>query len=385
VTRIWYCPNCGYEVTSRGRCHSCRGRLVASALPQLDSGGDEDEVGYRLDTWADRDRGRLIEQLNGMEILHRFEEDELVVAAEDESRVDDIVAVSTLPADDPAPAGDSAGAIGSDEPRFVDGAADDPEAISDVKLLADAARRLHEDPTDMLADADVAEASTAVFVSDHFASLDTDTWAAVGRVTRRLLAALGAEEALEDQIRTEAGILSILLQTIVPRPGTASVGAAGVAEEDEMDQTVYELTEWLPEQRAHLALLLEEAGIAYEWDADELVVAASSEDDVEALFGQVEGADDDEEDDEARYQAVAELFAACARLASDPDDEQRAASVLTWARAAEGPPLLGMDDVDWFRIMNRLRSLVEAIEGDEDAGVIREGASTLHDMLRSVV
>jgi hypothetical protein len=385
VTRIWYCPNCGYEVTSRGRCHLCRGRLVASALPQLDGGGDDDEVGYRLDTWTDRDRGRLIEQLNGMEILHRFEDDELVVAAEDESRVDDIVAVSTLPADDLALAGDSAGGIGSDEPRFVDGAADDPEAISDVRLLADAARRLHEDPTDMLADADVAEASTAVFVSDHFASLDADTWAAVGRVTRRLLAALGAEDALEDQIRTEAGILSILLQPMVPRSTTASGGAARVAEQDEMDQTVYELTEWLPEQRAHLALLLEEAGIGYEWDADELVVAASSEDDVEALFGRVEGADDGEEDDEARYQAVAELFAACGRLAGDPDDEQRAAAVLTWARAAEGPPLLGMDDVDWFRIMNRLRTLVEAIEGDEDAGVIRDGASTLHDMLRSVV
>ena len=33
--KIWYCSNCGYEVTNRGRCHACKERLVASELPQL--------------------------------------------------------------------------------------------------------------------------------------------------------------------------------------------------------------------------------------------------------------------------------------------------------------------------------------------------------------
>src|ERR1700722_3137368 len=100
MSKIWYCPNCGYEVTSRGRCHSCHERLVASDLPELEGGDEDDEVGYRLDGWADRDRGRLIERHNASEILHRFEEDELIIAAEDESRVDDIVAeVPTTPED----------------------------------------------------------------------------------------------------------------------------------------------------------------------------------------------------------------------------------------------------------------------------------------------
>ena len=31
-TKVWYCANCGYEVTSRGRCHSCGERLVASLV-----------------------------------------------------------------------------------------------------------------------------------------------------------------------------------------------------------------------------------------------------------------------------------------------------------------------------------------------------------------
>ena len=362
----------------------CRQRLVASPLPQLDSGSDEDEVGYRLEGWGDRDRGRLIEQLNAHEILHRFEEDELVVEAEDEERVDDLVAVAVLPGDAEALEGGSgwqAGVADGEVPQaFADGSVDDPSFMADVVLLADAARRLHLDPTDMLADSDVAEASTAVFVSDHFATMDEETWAAVGRVTRRLLGVLGAEEALEDQIRMEAGVLAKLLEPVAPGPDEPPLAPVPTVGGDEMDQTVYELDEWLPEQRAQLSLLLEQAGVAYEWDDDELVVAASSETDVEALFDLV-GGTDEEEDGEARYQAVAELFAACGRLAGDPDDEQRSAAVLQWARAAEGPPLLGMADIDWFRIMTRLRSLVEAIEGDEDAGTIRNVASELHELL----
>ena len=45
MSKIWYCANCGYEVSSRGRCHLCRERLVASSLPELPAGEDDDEVG----------------------------------------------------------------------------------------------------------------------------------------------------------------------------------------------------------------------------------------------------------------------------------------------------------------------------------------------------
>ncbi len=67
----------------------------------------------------------------------------------------------------------------------------------------------------MHADADVAEASTAVFMTDGFHGADAETWAAVGRVTRRLLGALGADEALEDDIRAEAGVLDKLLTPLL--------------------------------------------------------------------------------------------------------------------------------------------------------------------------
>jgi hypothetical protein len=168
--------------------------------------------------------------------------------------------------------------------------------------------------------------------------------------------------------------------------GDIEDGAGGLEATDESDQTVYELPDWLPEQRAQLATLLDEAGIFHEWEHDELIVPAERESEVEALFGQV-GVDDEDDDDggEARYQAVAELFAASGRLAADPTDEDRAAAVVHWIEESDGPPLLGMDEVDWLMIMSRARALSGSIETDADTDLVREEASMLHELLRKVV
>ena len=382
MSRIWYCPTCGYEVTSRGRCHSCRDRLVASDLPELPA-GDGDEVGYRLDDWTDRDRGRLIEVLNDVGVMHRFEDDELVVAAEDESTVDDLVSELTSGAYDD----DGEGAPDSDADGSAPGGdGDDPALSSALRLLADAANRLQRDPTDMQADADVAEASTAVFFAESYAGLSDESWAAVGRVTRRLLSVLGSEEALEDGIRSEATVLARLLKPVVAATPADGV-APGLEETDEGEQTVYELPDWLPEQRAQLGILLEQANIEYEWDQDDLVVPAANEGEVERLFAEVGGANDDDDDaDEERYHALEVLFAASGRLASDPTDEERAAAVVMWVHEVLGPPPLGMDEVYWLRITSRARALAEALEGDlDDAEVIHDEASALHGLLRTVV
>jgi hypothetical protein len=256
----------------------------------------------------------------------------------------------------------------------------DDAVTAALRLLKTASARLREDPTDMHADSDVAEASSAVFGADSYPGADADTWSAIGRVTRRLLAVLGAEEALEDEIRKEAGVLVVLL---LPVLGEEPVGTT-VGETDESEQTVYELPEWSPEQRAELMLSLQQAGIPFEWEMDELIVPADRESEVEDLFSQVGGGSGDE-DDESRYQAVAELFAASGRLASDPTDEERAALVAHWIRESEGPPLLGMDEVDWLMIMKQAHTVSGAIETDADADLLREEASSLHEILRKVV
>lgn len=423
MSKIWYCPNCGYEVGARGRCHLCRQRLVASRLPELETGDEDDEVGYRLDDWADRERGRLIEWLNRDEVLHRFEDDQLVVTAEDESRVDDLMAeLAANP--EPDDANSLADGGSGWDGAFTDvspGSEADEQVGGALRLLGDAARRLRADPTDMQADADVAEASATVFMVDGYPDADDATWAAIGRVTRRLLSALGADEALEDEIRVQAAVLDKLLEPLAsPDPAAPAVsgpvqepgdgveadgaGADGVKADDaepggdepggdepgeDEDETVYELPEWLPEQRARLGVLLDDAGIRYEWDGDDLVVPAESEAQVEALFGQVGSAsaeeDDEDDDGESRYRSLEELFAAADRLAGDPGDEQRAADAVMRVQEAAGPPPLGLDEVQWFRIMTQARTLSESIEAGCEDRVIAEEAAALRNLLRAVV
>jgi hypothetical protein len=382
VSKIWYCRNCGYEVTSRGRCHLCRQRLVASSLPELPAGDEDDEVGYRLEGWSDRERGRLIERLNDDEVVHRFENDELVVSADDEARVDDLVEeLAANPDEEEVGVADS-GRLG--ERGLLEAGRDeeqDEPTTAALRLLADAAGRLRRDPTDMHADADVAEASAAVFMAEDYSGADADTWAAVGRVTRRLLSALGADEALEEEIQTQAAVLEKLLNPLV---GDSVDAAAGEADADE---TVYELPEWLPEQRAQLGVFLDDASIAYEWEGNDLVVPAVREAEVEALFARVGAPTDEDEDDddgEARYRALEELFAAADRLAGDPADEQLAGETVGWIEEAAGPPPIGLDEVQWFRIMTQARTLSESIRAEREHAIAEEAAA-LRDMLRAVV
>ncbi|HUJ64655.1 MAG TPA: hypothetical protein VLX59_03890 [Acidimicrobiales bacterium] len=428
MSKVWYCTNCGYEVKSRGRCHACGEKLVASNLPALTRLDEDDEVGYRIGDWEDWERGRLIVALNEFEILHRFEDDELVVAAEDEETVDDLVSELTSR---PTDGVDLTAADGRDAGETeAQPAADDADAslVASVRSLARAARRLRADPTDMQADADVAEASAVIFFASGYPGAEEDTWAAIGRVTRRLLSVLAADEALEDAISTEAGVLAKLLEPLVgdgskPSPGGAAevssraeagagepdagpaptvepattdgifvdTGEAGAGRDegvDESAQTVYELPEWLPEQRAQLGVLLEQAGIDYEWEHHDLVVPSEREEDVESLFARIGGplsGEDDDDGGEARYHAIEELFAASGRLAGDPDDEERAAAVLTWVEEVDGPPPLGMDEVHWLRIMNRAHGLSQAIEEGLASDLIRDEASALHGLLRTVV
>lgn len=397
--KVWYCANCGYEVGNRGRCHSCREKLVPSDLPELEPAGDENEVGYRIGWWADEDRGRLIGYLNVLQVPHRFEEEELVVLADDEERVDDLLeelALSSPPAEQ-----DEHGTHGDDgvddDHDDETGTASAPSshtgpggaASEPLRMLAEAARRLTVDPTDMQADAEVAEASAGVFMEDEFYGTDAENWAAVGRVTRRLLVALGAEEAMEEEIRLQASILAKLLTGVT---GEAAGDGATPGSGDLGVGTVYELPEWLPEQRAHLGVLLDGKAIPHEWDGDDLVVSSAREEDAEALFDLV-GAPpvgagtsyDDGEDGEDRYRAIEELFNAAGRLSSEPEDEHRRADLEEWAAAAEGPAPVGMDEVHWLRIINKAHAVCEAIRSDADPDAVASLSGELHDLLRTVV
>jgi hypothetical protein len=523
-TKVWYCANCGYEVNSRGRCHNCGERLVASALPELESGPDDDEVGYRLDMWDDPTRARLIEALINAGVHHRFEEEELVVLAVDEAEVDQLVARVTGAVTDSR----YEGYEDSDEEEGAeteDAGAEEGSAVA--RQLYDAAKRLRDDPTDMLADAALSEASVAVFALDYIPGMDDDYLAAVGRVTRRLLGALGADEALEDDIRHQAEVLcrlvapsagevqeaeeaeralarlevgaaekgrvvslpqsdvtpggematadlsvtdgegadasgptSVVVVAEPDGPGSVSGSPDDVADVGQLDQAgpvdlgadrvdaveledddggveledeavdgepgastggtgefvegefvegefvegefvegefddeepeedeatgelVYELAEWLPEQRVELSLLLESAGIAYNWDGSDLTVAEEHEDEVDGLFEQVHGAVD--VDDEAQYHSIEELFRAVDRLANDPGDEERQRALLETVGIVEVPTPVGVDDSYWWRVRSQGHALVAAIEHGSRNDEISREAALLAEMLHEMV
>ncbi len=441
MSRIWYCRNCGYEVGSRGRCHACKEKLTPSALAELSPGPEEDEVGYRIDGWGGAERGELIVRLNDLGIPHRFEDEELVVDASDESRVDDLVAVlgdllrprrlrvSTAngaegdeDADGEDPDGEdfgfeSAGVAGGDTAGGGDtgvsgeaqgdtgrvatdsGGEENSEVKAAVELLSDAVSRLCDDPTDMQADADVAEASASVFTVERYGRFDEQQWAAVGRVTRQLLALLGAEEAMDEAIATQAAVLRRLLQKPSAGPDAAQLGEPAGADGSEIpdddpskaggatrsERTVYELPDWLPDQRAELEVRLSAARIEFEWDGDDLLVPAEREEDVDGIFEDIIGAAGDDDTDEERYQALTELFASTGRLAADPADTDRQEAVREWASLVGGSPLLGMDEVDWFRIMSKLRALLAVLDLDGEFDSVGALAQEMHELLRTVV
>jgi hypothetical protein len=460
--KIWFCRNCGYEVPSRGRCHACKVRLSSSPLPELEPGDDEDEVGYRLQDWSDRSRSRLIVRLIEANVRHRFDGDELVIEADNEARTDDLVEEITTTADDE----DDVDVEPGEEADDPVADAIDEEVLGQIEALLGAARRLHQDPTDMQADGDLAQASGTVFIADGFFGTDAATWAAIGRVTRRLLGALGAEEALEDEIRLQAGVLSKLVEPLVDPGGDSAAfagpvefvadgpvadgpidgpgdpgddasvpGADGVADtgeaidiyayvdpgtaiatededeeekdeeeehedddEDEDDEdddetsgaapssgeSVYELPEWLPEQRAQLSLYLDEASIGHAWEGGDLVVALAAEDAVEALFDRIDGVNTDD-DDGARYRALEELFAAADRFVNDPDSRPKRLDVVKAVANADGPTPLGLDDAQWWSIRSRARTLADSIEHDASLEIVFGEALTLRDLLRVLV
>ncbi len=411
MSPVWYCATCGYEVGAGGRCHNCRELLIESPLAELAEDETSDEVGYRIADWDDSQRGELIEALIDEEILHRFEGDELVVAADDEAAVDALIAGLSGGAPSPGP-------VDVD----VDAEADEA-TVAALEAVLHAARRLRTDPTDMVADGELAEAGAAVFAIDHVYGVDAETWASIGRVTRRLLGALGADFALEEEISTQAGVLCRLLEPIVsptdadatpwtasrpsvhfpPRYAPPPVAAAGddadqqgeaTGDDGETDggdrhQVVYDLSDWLPEERVQLGLLLERDGVAHEWEGADLVVSEDDWDRVDELCAEINPlaeSDEDDEETDAGYQALSELFGAADRLAGDPEDKSKRQTLVDAAAAVtQGPVPFGMSDSQWWQVKTRAGTLLDSLEAGAGPDVIRDSAATLSGLLRGFV
>ncbi|HYA45351.1 MAG TPA: hypothetical protein VED59_07075, partial [Acidimicrobiales bacterium] len=92
-----------------------------------------------------------------------------------------------------------------------------------------------------------------------------------------------------------------------------------------------------------------------------------------------------EDDDEARYRTIEELFGSVDRLANDPADPERRRSFLEAVAAVEQPTPVGVDDAYWWRVRSQGHAVVAAIDADaRDEEVSRE-AATLAEMLHEMV
>lgn len=152
----------------------------------------------------------------------------------------------------------------------------------------------------------------------------------------------------------------------------------------EAAEAVYQLPDWLPEQRAQLSLLLGTQHVPHRWRGGDLVVAESQVGRAEALFDRVDGVEGPE-DDEARYRSLEELFAAADRFVGDPASASKAAAVLSAVEEADGPTPLGLDDAQWWAIRTRARTLADALEHGGNPEVAFAEATTLRDLLRALV
>ena len=128
-------------------------------------------------------------------------------------------------------------------------------------------------------------------------------------------------------------------------------------------------------------MLLEGAGIAYAWDGTDLTIAEEHETEVDGLFEQVHGALDD--DDEARYRSIEELFGAVDRLANDPGSEERRRAFLEAVGAVELPTPVGVDDTYWWRVRSQGHAVVAALDNQaRNEEISREAALLGRDAAR---
>lgn len=161
---------------------------------------------------------------------------------------------------------------------------------------------------------------------------------------------------------------------------------------DDHQVLVYELEDWGPDERAALQVLLEARGITHGWEGDDLLVPEAAEDEVDALMDEVEfpealEAAGDDEDDEAVYQVLSDLFVAADRVAgSGTIDIGLAGELVAAAQAAAATAApFGIDEATWQDIRDRAASLAAKVESEAPDDVIVPDAKALRTHLSRFV
>ena len=160
-------------------------------------------------------------------------------------------------------------------------------------------------------------------------------------------------------------------------------------------EVVFELGEFGADFRKAVAKTLLEAGIEFEWEDEDLVVAEEDADAVDDVLDQLEDEpldqvvpveDSEPAEDEADYESLSDLYLAADRLFRTPDDPMLLADLDDAAAAIEGlSPPFGVAEREWSRIQATARAIRESVAEGAPAEGLAGDARDLRDLLRGYV
>jgi hypothetical protein len=158
----------------------------------------------------------------------------------------------------------------------------------------------------------------------------------------------------------------------------------------ERDQVAYDMSEWDDDRLTALADELDEAGIEYGWDGDELFVYAGDEQQVDELIDKAAHPHElppEPDDGEPGGELLGELFVAADRLQHDAEDHEATVRLLDLAQAAEkGDTPYGLDAKDWGHLRERIDALADLLREDKlDMDAALAAAGDLRTSLRPYV
>ena len=164
----------------------------------------------------------------------------------------------------------------------------------------------------------------------------------------------------------------------------------GEDDDDGEEEIAYELEGWDNSQLDALFDGLDDAGIPFNWDGDELFIRADDEQTVDELIEKVahsaESGDADEDDDGGGW-LLGELFVVADRLQHDPEEHESVALLLQLATAAdEADAPYGLSDEEWDALREKVTALATVLEADKpDADAAIEAARELRSVTRPYV
>ena len=191
--------------------------------------------------------------------------------------------------------------------------------------------------------------------------------------------------------------------TLLARAADADAVEALIAEAEasaipsldiDQERIGYEVGGWSAGTQTALAQALSDCDIAYEWDENgDLVVYASDEDAVEAIF---DGLDTDEEEEGSDdgivvTETLSRLWEAASSLAHKPKNADAIVAVADTSTEMEALALpFGFEPNVWHTLVDSAVAMRMALENDDPDSQwtdedLKEGASELRDLLRPYI